>query len=101
MNNNMRVKALINFKGKFCYTYIGRISKDGKFHFRNKQLRKACYKRFKETFHYECDGGSLTIPDIDRKSVKVIFNIDKYLICYNCVVPKKEDNKYIVTYWKN
>ena len=81
----MRVKAFIEFKGKFDLIYIGRISKNGIFHFRNKQLRKACLNKLRDTFNYDCLGGSLTIPDINRDSV----------------TPKIENNKYIVTYNKN
>ena len=97
----MRVKAYIKFKGDLRLTYIGRIAKNGKFHFRNKQLRKACLNKLRDTFNYDCPGGSLTIPDINRELVKDSFKIDKYLICYCNVVPEKENNKYILTYWKN
>jgi len=96
----VRVKAFIKFKGNFGLTYIGRISKDGKFHFRNDQLKKACLNQLKDTFHYDCFGGSLTIPDINRVTVKETFKTDKYLTCYSNVVPEKENNKHIVTYWK-
>lgn len=97
----MRVKAFIKFKSdKLSLTYIGRISKDGKFRFRNGQLRKACLNQLKDIFYYDCSGGSLTIPDINRETVKEMVKVDKYVICYACVVPKKENNKYILTYWK-
>lgn len=96
----MRVKAFIEFKGKFGLTYIGKLGKNGIFKFRNKQLRKACLKQLKNTFNYECFGGSLTIPDINRETVKEFFKTDKYLTCYSLVVPEMENNKYIVTYWK-
>lgn len=96
----MKVKAYITFKGKSGLTYIGRISKNGVFHFRNTQLKKACYNNLKSTFHYDCDGGSLTIPDINRESIKHVFKRYKYITCYSNVTPKKEDNKNIVTYFK-
>jgi hypothetical protein len=72
---HMRVKAFIKFKGNFDLTYIGRISKGGKFHFRNNQLKKACLNKLKDTFHYDCFGGSLTIPDTNREMVKELFKI--------------------------
>lgn len=96
----MRVKAMIEFKGKFGLIYIGRLGKNGVFKFRNNQLKKACLKQLKDTFDYDCPGGSLTIPNIDRESVREFFKIDKYLICYCYVIPQIENNKYIVTYWK-
>lgn len=97
----MRVKAFIEFKGKFDLIYIGRISKNGIFHFRNKQLRKACLNKLRDTFNYDCPGGSLTIPDINRDSVRERVKSDKYITCYVSVTPKRENNKYIVTYNKN
>jgi hypothetical protein len=95
----MRVKAIIKFKEKYGLIYIGRISKNGIFHFRNIQLRKACLNQLKETFKYDCPGGSLTISDINKKTTKDMFKIDKYITCFSCVIPEKENNKYIVTYW--
>jgi hypothetical protein len=29
-----------------------------------------------------------------------MIKFDKYITCYSCVVPEKENNKYIVTYIK-
>ena len=97
----MRVKAFIRYKGIFKLTYIGKLSKNGVFHFRNKQMRKACLNSLKQLFDYNCNGGSLTIPNLDRESIKRRYKIDKYVICYNCVIPEKENNKYIVTYLKS
>lgn len=96
----MRIKAFIKFKGDLNLTYIGRIGKNGVFHFRNKQLRKACLNGLKDTFHYDCFGGSLTIPDMNRQTIKEIIKIDKYATCYSSVIPKRENNKHIVTYFK-
>ena len=97
----MRVKAFINWKGKFSLVYIGRVGKNGLFKFRNKQLKKACLNKLKETFHYECPGGSLTIPNLNRESVRYRLLKDGYVIAYQYVIPEKEDSKkYIVTYRK-
>jgi hypothetical protein len=95
----MRVKAYITFKGKFGLTYIGRIGKNGVFKFRNNQLRKACLNGLRNIFCYDCPGGSLTIPDLNRRT-KYIIDRDKYVTCYHSVIPRKEDKKHIVTYWK-
>lgn len=97
----MRVKAYIKFKGNFKLTYIGRIGKNGVFKFRNNQLRKACLNKLKETFHYDCPGGSLTIPGFDSRIYKFYAEDFGFLICYSKVIPQKEDKKNIVTFWKN
>ena len=97
----MRVKAFINWKGKFSLVYIGRVGKNGFFKFRNRQLKKACLNTLREVFKHECPGGSLTIPNLNRKSVKYNLLQDGYVIVYNSVIPEKEDSKkYIVTYRK-
>ena len=96
----MRIKAYITYKGKFRLTYIGRTSKNGNFHFRNKQLKKACYKKLKETFCYDCEGGSLAIPNINNKTTKYIFEIDKYITCYSSIIPENINKEIIATYWK-
>ena len=96
----MRVKAYIEFKGKFELIYIGRVGKSGRFKFRNNQLRKACLNQLKNDFYYECFGGCLTIPDINREVVKELLQRYKYLTCYSKAIPEMENNKYIVTYWK-
>ena len=97
----MRVKAYINWKGNFSFTYIGRTGKNGIFRFRNKHLKKACLNRLKEVFNYECPGGSLTIPNLNRESVRYCLLKDGYVIAYHSVIPQKEDSKkYIVTYRK-
>jgi hypothetical protein len=95
----MRVKAYITFKGVFGLKYIGRVDKSGTFRFRNRQLRKACLNKLRETFHYDCHGGSLKIPETER--AMKIAKLDGYITCYSSVIPEMENNKYIVTYWKN
>jgi len=97
----MRVKSYIEFKGEFKLTYIGRIGKKGIFNFRNNQLKKACLNKLKVTFHYDCPGGSLTIPDINRYPICEIVKQDKYVVCYESVIPEKKNSKHIVTYLKN
>jgi hypothetical protein len=96
----MRVKTYIEFKGRFRLIYIGKIGKNGVFKFRNKQLRKASYKQLKTTFHYECLGGTLTIPNLNSDMSKYHIKMDNAVYAYQSVVPKKENSKYIVTYWK-
>lgn len=96
----MKVKACIKFKNNnLKLTYIGRIGKNGVFHFRNKQVRKACLNKLRETFNYDCPGGSLTIPDVNDRNMEIIER-DGFITCYNSVIPEKENNKYIVSYIK-
>lgn len=95
----MRVKALIEFKGKLGFKYIGNVSKKGVFHFRNKQLRKSCLKRLENDFHNNPYGGSLVVPDPTNERIKWMFKLDGYLTCYSSP-PEKENRKYIATYWK-
>lgn len=97
----MRVKAYIYFKGEFQLKCIGRTGKNGAFHFRNGQLRKACLETLRKTFAYECTGGTLTIPDANRNPVDEVVKRDGYITCYHRVRPEKENKKkFILTYKK-
>ena len=99
-NKCIKVCAYLHFKGKHKLTYIGLLTKNGTFKFRKKILRKVALNNLKTTFLYECPGGSLTIPNIDGHSALLSLNLDKFIICYTSFIPKKENSKYIATYWK-
>lgn len=109
----MKVKAIIKFKGSYRECTIGRIGRKGIFKFRSNQIRKACFNSLKETFSHDCPGGTLTIRyiiskdtidpiqnNIAKRNAQMAKN-DGFIMCYQSVVPEKQDSKrFILTYKK-
>ena len=62
--------------------------------------KKTCYKKLKDTFCYDCGGGSLAIPNINNKTTEYLFDIDNFITCYSSIIPENVSKEIIMTYWK-